>query len=66
MKISELTTEFTIYTTNEENELLPKLKTPRKLSSLCERDQVIANNLIRKNLLKKIGFMDPLVVINEA
>lgn len=65
MKINELIRSFEIYTTNEEQQLLTKLQRPTKLSSLPERDQQIAENLIRKSLLKKIGHNDPDVVANE-
>lgn len=65
MKINELLRSFEIYTTIEEQHLLSKLQKPTKLSSLPERDQQVAENLIRKSLLKKIGHTDPDVVANE-
>jgi hypothetical protein len=65
MKINELLRSFEIYTTIEEQQLLTKLQEPVKLCSLPERDQQVAENMLRKNLLKKIGFDDPLIVKNE-
>ncbi len=65
MKINELLRSFEIYTTIEEQKLLTKLQKPTKLSSLPEREQQIAENMIRKSLLKKIGQKDPEVVVNE-
>jgi FixJ family two-component response regulator len=65
MKINELLGSFEIYTTIEEQQLLDKLQRRTKLSSLPEREQQVAENLIRKSLLKKIGYEDPDVVVNE-
>lgn len=65
MKINELLRSFEIYTTIEEQQLLSKLQKPTKLSSLPEREQQVAENMIRKSLLIKIGSKDPEVVINE-
>lgn len=65
MKINELLSNFSIWTTNEEAELLERLTTPIKLSVLKEREQQLVQSLIRKSLVTKIGFKDPTVVINE-
>jgi len=65
MKINELIQEFEIWTTNEEAELLKKLKRPVKLSSLTEHEQVRVQAMIRKSLVSKIGHNDPTIVANE-
>jgi hypothetical protein len=65
MKINELISDFEIFITNEEKKLFERLKDPIKLSNLTDREQCIAENMIRKSLLKKIGFTDPTVVANE-
>jgi hypothetical protein len=65
MRINELLRSFEIYTTIEEQQLLSKLQKPTKLSSLPEREQQVAENMIRKSLLVKIGSKDPDVVANE-
>jgi hypothetical protein len=80
MKVSELITgnipsvkgekynmlsKFEIWTTNEEKELLKKLKDPMKLGHLSEQDQFKVQALIRKSLVTKIGSKDPTIVANE-
>jgi hypothetical protein len=64
MKINELVRTFEIFTTNEERALLSKLLKPTLLSILPEREQQVAENLIRKSLLIKIGNTNPKVVAN--
>ena len=56
---------FSIWTSNEEAQLLEKLKDPIKLSHLSEYDQVRVQSLIRKSLVTKIGQENPTVVANE-
>jgi hypothetical protein len=81
MKVSELTAglihpgttkskyslldEFSIWTSNEEAELLERLKNPVKMRHLSEHDQVRVQGLIRKSLVTKVGMEDPTVVANE-
>lgn len=65
MKINELISDFTVWTTNEERELLKKLQQPVKLSSMNEHDQFKIQAMIRKSLVTKIGYNDPSVVTNE-
>jgi hypothetical protein len=65
MKINELIQDFEIWTTNEERQLLHKLREPVKLSSLSEHDQFRIQSLIRKSLVTKYGFENPTVVANE-
>lgn len=65
MKISDLLSDFEIFITNEEKALLKKLKNPTKMYHLSDREQCIAETMIRKSLVKKIGFKDPTIVINE-
>jgi hypothetical protein len=65
MKINELISNFEIWTTNEEAELLEKLQRPVKLSSLSEQDQFKVQGLIRKSLVTKVGHENPSVVANE-
>jgi len=56
---------FEVWITNEEKELLSKLKEPVKLSNLSEHDQFRVQAMIRKSLITKIGHNDPSVVANE-
>jgi hypothetical protein len=65
MKINELIKSFEIYTTNEERALLDKLTRPTLLSTMPQREQHIAEVMIRKHLLIKIGHKDPKVVAND-
>jgi len=65
MKINELIQEFEIWTTNEEQEILKRLKNPVKLSSLTEHDQFKVQAMIRKSLVSKYGHNDPTIVANE-
>jgi hypothetical protein len=65
MKINELIGDFAIYTTNEEKAFLSKISRPVKMAALTERERVIAETMIRKSLLIKIGHEDPSIVANE-
>lgn len=65
MKINELISDFEIWTTNEEKDLLEKLQHPIKLASLTEQEQYKVQVMIRKSLVTKIGMTDPSVVANE-
>jgi hypothetical protein len=65
MKINELIRDFKIWTTNEEAQLLEKLKNPVRLSSLSEHDQFRIQAMIRKSLVTKVGQHNPTVVANE-
>lgn len=63
--LNELINGFEIYTTNEEQQILKRLKHPIKLNSLSEQDQFKIQAMIRKSLITKIGNNDPSVVANE-
>ncbi len=65
MKVEELLENMEIWTTNEEVKILKKLKSPVKLCTLNEHDKVKVEYMIRKGLVEKIGFNDPIVVANE-
>ena len=65
MKINELISTFEVWTTNEEREILKRLSSPVRLRSLSEQDQFKIASMIRKSLVTKVGFDDPLVVKNE-
>ena len=65
MKINELISDFEIFTSNEEAEILKKLHNPIKLSSLSEHEQFKVAAMIRKSLITKVGFNDPTIVANE-
>lgn len=57
--------DFSIWTTNEEKEILKKLTKPVKLAQLSEQEQFRIQTMIRKSLITKIGQKNPSVVANE-
>jgi hypothetical protein len=61
----ELLDHFTVWTTNEEREILKKLGRPVRLGSLSETDQFRIAAMVRKSLVTKYGFEDPTIVANE-
>lgn len=55
MKMNQLISEFSIFTTNEEEKLLNSLTNDvRPLQSFSEREQAIIENLNRKSLVSKV------------
>ena len=63
MKINELISTFSIYTSREEAELLERITQPAMLQSYSERDQFIINNLIRKSLVSKVVHNNDIIVV---
>ena len=66
MRINELITEFTIQTSNEEKDILGKLKSAKNLDTFMERDQEVINQLIRKSLVRKIEQDNNTMVVANA
>ena len=64
--INELVTEFTIQTSNEEKEVLGKLKSAKNLDTFMERDQEVINQLVRKSLVRKIEQDNNVMVVANA
>jgi hypothetical protein len=60
-----LLSHFEVWTTNEEAQLLKKLKEPVKINRLSEHEQFTIAAMIRKSLVTKVGHNDPSVVANE-
>ena len=54
MKINELISDFNVFTTSEEDEVLSKCKQLRSFHSFTPREQFILETLIRKALVSKI------------
>jgi hypothetical protein len=65
MKINELISNFTIFTSLEEDSMLERLQSVSYLNSFNERDRFIIEGLIRKSLVIKIGDTNPRVIANE-
>jgi hypothetical protein len=63
MKINELISTFSIFTSKEEAELLERITQPAMLESYSERDQFIINNLIRKSLVSKVLHNNKVIVV---
>lgn len=56
MRINEILTDFTVFTTNEEKEILGKISnTPIYINSFNDREQIVIDNLVKKSLLTKIN-----------
>ena len=66
MRINELITEFTIQTSNEEKDILGKLKSAKNLDTFMERDQEVINQLVRKSLVRKIEQDNKVMVVANA
>ena len=64
MKISDLIQGT--YTSNEEQEVIKKIKTATPLVSFSERDQVIIEQLVRKSLVSKIKHGSTILVVNNG
>ncbi len=54
MKLNELIEDFTIYTTNEEQQVLSKIDDMMSIDIFTDREQVIIENLVRKSLVSKV------------
>ena len=66
MRINELIQKFTIQTSNEEKEVLGKLKSAKNLDTFMERDQEVINQLVRKSLVRKIEQDNNVMVVANA
>lgn len=62
MKLNELTRSIPIWVSNEERSLFESIKNLQVLESFDERERVIIESLIRKNLLIKIESRDVIYV----
>jgi len=63
MKINELISTFSIFTSKEESELLERITQPAMLETYTEREQFIINNLIRKSLVSKVIHNNQIIVV---
>ena len=67
MKLNELITDFTVFTTIEEQALLTTMSEKALPdNSYNERQQFISDSLIRKSLVSKIGSEDSFLVKKNA
>lgn len=63
MKINELISDFKVFMSNEEQEVLSKTKEIRTLESFTQREQFIIENLIKKALVSKIDRNGTILVL---
>lgn len=63
MKINDLLGEFSIQTSNEEKEVLAKVKDPIPFHAFPEREQFVIEGLIRKALITKVNRNGMIVVV---
>jgi hypothetical protein len=66
MKINELISDFQIFTTNEETEVLKNLNGLSHLDSFSIREQYVIENLIKKSLVSKVVHKNITMVIKNA
>ena len=65
MKLKELMSSDSIFTTNEEQELLNSLDSPCFYESFQPRQQFVIDNLVRKNLISKVRRSSGTVIIKN-
>lgn len=66
MKINELLSDFQIFTTNEESEILNNLNNLTQLDSFSPREQFVIENLIKKSLVSKVVHKNLTLVIKNV
>lgn len=66
MKINELISDFKVFTTNEETEVLNSLKSIAHLDSFSPREQYVLENLIKKSLVSKVVHNNTTMVIKNV
>lgn len=62
MKLNELLRDFEIYVTNEEKDVLEKMKGIRPIEAYSDRERFIIENLIRKSLVSKVKYHNSFMV----
>lgn len=65
MKLREILSSDSIFTTNEEQELLNSLDGPCFYESFQPRQQFVIDNLVRKSLISKIRRSSGTVVVKN-
>lgn len=65
MKLNELISDFEIFTTNEEAELLKRITHIRPMEAYNEREQFVIENLIKKSLVSKVKRQNIYMVVKN-
>jgi hypothetical protein len=63
MKLIDITNNFTIAITNEENAVLKELDGITPLDSFEERHRFVIENLVRKSLVSKVNHKGVILVV---
>ena len=64
MKINELINSIEVFVSNEERELLQKLRQVTYIERLTEREKYVVEGLIKRSLVVKVGNKNPRVIAN--
>lgn len=56
MKINELLQDFEIFLTNEEKNILPKLRELRLPAEFNERERFVIDNMVKKSVVTKVSY----------
>jgi hypothetical protein len=65
MKIDEVLEQFSIFTTNEEQEVLDRMEHIRPMEAYTEREKFVIENLIRKSLVSKVKQQNVYMVVKN-
>ena len=63
MKCNQIISSVPIHLNNEEKQVMERIGDAEFTHSLSEREKQVANNLIRKSLLKKVKHNDSIMVV---
>ena len=65
MKLNELITDFEIFITNEEKQLVDKITNPCYIDIFTERELQVIDNLFRKSILSKVNYKGTILVVGN-
>ena len=65
MKLNELITDFEIFITNEEKQLVDKITNPCYIDIFTERELQVIDNLVRKSILSKVNYKATILVVGN-
>ena len=65
MKLNELITDFEIFITNEEKQLVDKITNPCYIDIFTERELQVIDNLVRKSILSKVNYKGTILVVGN-
>jgi hypothetical protein len=65
MKIDEVLEQFSIFTTNEEQQVLDRIEDIRPMEAYTEREKFVIENLVRKSLVSKVKQQNVYMVVKN-